>query len=355
LAAAKAKAVAEIAAIRRPVIGEEPWADRVDAYMRDRVPGLCDELVIERASGGMSNPTYFLRAGDWSAVLRKQPDVSLSPSAHRIDREYRVICALADSVVPVPAPIFYCDDAAIIGTPFYVMERLEGRIFADASLPGVSAAERRACYQSMAETMATLHNVDWAAAGLSDFGRTGDYFARQISGWAAQWAQFGMTDNPAIDQLLAWLRENIPAGTTTAICHGDFRFANLMFHAHESRVVGLFDWELSTLGHPLADVAFNLQSWLLQPDDNGGVAGLDLEALGIPTLRAYLAHYYALAKNTERLSRFHIAFAMFRAAVGVSGVAMRAAATDGDTATPKRFAKAYANAGVSAIDAWDDD
>jgi aminoglycoside phosphotransferase (APT) family kinase protein len=345
--------VAEMLATR-PVASGEDWSSRLDVWLRDHVRGLRGELEIERATGGMSNPTYFLSLGDWTAVLRKQPDVILNVSAHRIDREYRVISALYGSAIPVPEPILYCEDADVVGTPFYLMGRLEGRVFADASLAALTPDDRTACYHSMAETMAALHNFDWETAGLADFGRTGDYFARQINGWAKQWAGFGLDDNPAVNHLIAWLRDHIPAGDTTAICHGDYRFANLMFHPREPRVIGLFDWELSTLGHPLADVAFNLQSWLLKPDENGGVAGLDLAARGIPSVRAYLDTYYARANNPERLTRFHIAFAMFRAAVGVSGVAVRAAAMGEDSAQPKHFAKAYANAGVMAINSWDD-
>jgi aminoglycoside phosphotransferase (APT) family kinase protein len=338
----------------RPVASGEPWAERLEMWLRGQVPGLIGNLEIEPTAGGMSNPTYFLHVGDWTAVLRKQPDVILNASAHRIDREYRVISALYGSAIPVPEPILYCEDTDVVGTPFYLMERLDGRVFDDASLAGLSADGRTACYQSMAETMAALHNFDWAAAGLSDFGRPDQYFERQINGWAKQWSEFGIDDNPAVDHLIAWLREHIPAGDTTTICHGDFRFANLMFHASEPHVIGLFDWELSTLGHPLADVAFNLQSWLLKPDENGGVAGLDLAALGIPSVHDYLATYYDHANSPEHLTSFHIAFAMFRAAVGVSGVAVRAVAMGADSTQPRHFAKAYARAGMTAINTWED-
>lgn len=353
-----AEAVASRAAAPafRPV--PELDAARLDAYLRASLPGLRGTLHIERASGGMSNPTYFIGYDGWSAVLRKQPPIVLSTSAHRIDREYRIISALQGSAIPVPAPIHYCEDADIVGTPFYLMEKLEGRVFSDCALPGLDPADRAACFRSMARTMAAMHNFDWAAAGLSDFGRPGNYFQRQMDGWTRQWAQFAITDNPAIDALIGWLSDHIPSDGQASICHGDYRFANLMFHPTEPRVVGLFDWELATLGHPLADVAFNLQAWFLKPDENGGIAGLDLTALGIPSARDYLDIYYAAATSAERLTRFHIAFAMFRAAVGLSGVALRDEANAGPGAVarePRRLAIAYARAGIAAIQSWDED
>lgn len=328
----------------------------LEAYLHGRMIALGGPLQIERAPGGMSNPTFFLRAGEWSAVLRKRPAISLSPSAHRIDREFTVLTALQDSAVPAPVPIVYCDSPDIVGTPFYIMERLNGRVFSDASLPGLSAEERRACYRAMAQTMAALHNFDWAAADLSRYGRVGGYFERQLAGWSQQWSSFNITDNPAIDELLAWLTPRVPNDDLTALCHGDFRFANLMFHPTEPRVIGIFDWELSTLGHPLADVGFNLQSWFLKPDENGGVAGLDLAALGIPSARDYLDDYYAAWNGDVPITRFHVAFAMFRAAVGVSGVAVREESgqvqQDNAPGQARKYAIAYAKAGLAAIESW---
>jgi aminoglycoside phosphotransferase (APT) family kinase protein len=292
-------------------------------------------------------------------VLRKQPDVTLSPSAHRIDREFRVMSALAGSDIPVPAPIVFCDDPSIVGTPFYLMERLEGEVFPDSSLPGLSRAARGECFRSMAQTLAALHSFDWMAAGLGSYGKSGDFFQRQIDGWTAQWRQFGITDNPALGELVDWLPGNIPPGDSAAICHGDYRVANVMFDTVNARVSGVFDWELSTIGNPLADVAFNLQPWFLAPDENGGFKGLDLAALGIPTAREYLDAYYASTASPHRLTRFHIAFAMFRAAVGLSSVVLRnETAQNPDLAAgqqARRFAIAYAKAGLDSITSWDDD
>jgi aminoglycoside phosphotransferase (APT) family kinase protein len=306
----------------------------------------------------MSNPTFFLRAGAWSAVLRKQPGSALVKSAHAIDREFRVLQALHGSAVPVPEPLLYHAERDILDTPFYLMERLDGRVFDDYALPGLAAAERHACYLSMAETMAAMHRFDWRAAGLSDYGRPGNYFARQFKRWGDLWEQYRSAVAVAdIDTLITWLEPRIPDSETLALCHGDFRVANLMFHPSEPRVVGVFDWELSTLGHPLVDVGFNTQAWLLLPEENGGIRGLDLAALGIPSEEAYLAHYYAHAGGHERMSAFHRAFAMFRAAVGAAGIAARGRggnAVNADAAeVGARFASAYARRGLDAVAAGD--
>jgi aminoglycoside phosphotransferase (APT) family kinase protein len=330
---------------------------RLEAYLGVRFGPAA--LAIEAAPGGMSNPTFFVTYGDRRWVLRKQPEVTLSPSAHRIDREFRVLSALAGSDIPVPSPIVFCDDPAIVGTPFYLMERLEGEVFPDSSLPGLTPTARGACFRAMAQKMAALHSFDWIGAGLTSFGKPGNFFQRQIDGWTAQWRQFGIADNPALDDLLAWLPGNIPTGDSAAICHGDYRVANIMFDTAQSRISGVFDWELSTIGHPLADVAFNLQPWFLAPDENGGIKGLDHATLGIPSAREYLEVYYASAPTTQRLTRFHIAFAMFRAAVGLSGVALRnETSRNPDMAAgqqARRFAKAYAAAGLDSLTTWDDD
>jgi aminoglycoside phosphotransferase (APT) family kinase protein len=310
-------------------------------------------MSVERTVGGMSNPTYFVTYGEWSVVLRKQPDSTLLRSAHSIDREFRVLSALQGSAVPIPKPILYCTEPDIVGTPFYLMERLHGRVFSDNAIPTLSAPARLACYESMCRTLAALHAFDWRSAGLADYGRPGNYFERQLSRWSQQWEQIRSHDNPYVDQLIAWLRDKVPQSDTVALCHGDFRIANLMFHATEPRVIGVLDWELSTLGHPLADVAFNLQAWRMTPDENGGIRGLDLQAAGIPTEERYLQSYYLYSGLRERLSPFHIAFAMFRAAVGTAGVAARGAASaavePAVAAVASQLAIAYAKRGVEAI------
>lgn len=298
---------------------------RLDAYLAGLLGGPTGALVVERTQGGMSNPTYFLRRGDWQAVLRKQPGSVLMPSAHAIDREFRVLKALHGGAVPVPEPLHYCSDRDVLGTPFYLMEWLQGRVFESFSTPGFSPDERRAAFESMGATMAAIHRLDFRAAGLGDYGRPGNYFARQLNRWSQQWTQFRRGDghNPELDFLVGWLAERVPDSELLALCHGDFRITNMIFHATEPRVIGVIDWELSTLGHPLVDVAFNSQAWRMAPDENGGLLGLPLSDLGIPDEDDYLARYYSLAGSTERMTTFHQVFAMFRGAVGSAGVAAR--------------------------------
>lgn len=261
--------------------------------------------------------------------------------------------AMHGSEIPVPQPLLYCHETEVVGTPFYLMERLRGRVFSDYALPALTAAERRACFDSMAATMAAIHRFDWAHHGLTDYGRSGNYFERQLSRWSEQWALIRSDDNPYIDRLVAWMHDRVPASTAVSVCHGDFRMPNLMFHATEPKVIGVLDWELSTLGHPLADVAFNVQAWRMTPDENGGISGLNLAALGIPSEAEYLESYYARAGNVERMTSFHLAFAMFRAAVGTAGVAARAEAGGGvhseGAVLGRRLSLAYARAGVEAI------
>lgn len=310
------------------------------------------ELALSRTQGGMSNPTYFLDADGWRAVLRKQPAGPLAKSAHAIDREYRILTALAGSEVPVPKAIHYHDDPGLIGTPFYLMEWLEGRVFTEYAMPGVAPSERRALYRAMAGAMAAIHRLDYDARGLGDYGRAGNYFRRQISRWSQFWAQVrqGEADNPALDAMIPWLESRIPDSERLTLCHGDFRIGNMMFHPTEARVIGVLDWELSTLGHPLVDVAFNTQAWNMAPDENGGLLGLDLTALGVPDEADYLDDYYRLSESPERLTDFHRVFAMFRGAVGSASVAARGAAGLGtlpDSVRVGRFlAHAYATRGM---------
>lgn len=330
---------------------------RLDAWLRTALPDLSGPLVLQPAAGGMSNPTYFVTVGQSRMVLRTKPAMQLSAAAHRIDREYRLLSVLHGSAVPVPEPIVYCDNETVIGRPFYLMGRLEGVVSHDYALPRLAPAAKPAAFEGMARTLAAIHLFDWTSAGLTDFGKPGNYFARQIEGWSKQWATFGITDNPAINRLENWLRAEMPADDGCAtIAHGDYRAANIMFKA-DGGVSGVFDWELATIGHPLADLGFCLQGWFLAPDENGGLAGLNLAALGIPSAREFVETYYAAAPDMPQLRAFHIAFAMYRAAVGVSGVAMRADAgalpDPAAGAQARHFAKAYAKAGLHAIESWD--
>ena len=287
-------------------------------------------------------------------VLRKQPGgAGLLPSAHAIDREYRVMKALAGSDLPVPKMLFYHEDRELIGTPFYLMERLHGRVFPNCALPGIEPAERRAIYLAMAETMARLHKTDWAAIALSDYGRQGGYFTRQIARWSKQWEMSKAQGNADIERLIPWLRANLPDESETTISHGDFRLGNLMFHPVEPRVIAVLDWELSTLGHPLADVAFNCMAFHTLPSEYGGIRGLDLRALGIPQQDEYLRHYYRASGRSDGVTAFHFAFALFRMAVIFQGIAARAAggsAAGENAAEVGTLAQAFAHRAVAFID-----
>lgn len=326
---------------------------RLETWLQGELQGLRGAMRLERIGGGQSNPTYFVSFDNREMVLRKQPAASLLPSAHAIDREYRVMQALAASDLRVPEMILYHTDRELIGTPFYLMERLQGRVFPNCQLPGMAPAERKAIYMAMAETMACLHKVDWARIGLSDYGRHGSYFSRQIARWSKQWEMSKNAENRDIDRLMPWLRENLPDESETTISHGDFRLGNLMFHPTEPRVIAVLDWELSTLGHPLADVAFNCMAWRTLPSEYGGIRGLDLPALGIPSEAEYLRHYYRLSGRRDGVTAFHFAFALFRMAVIFQGIAARAAggnAAGENAAEVGTLALAFARRAVEFID-----
>ncbi len=300
---------------------------RLAAYLGARLTGFGGAMSVRQFPGGQSNPTFLIEAAGRRWVLRKKPPGKLLPSAHMIEREYRVISALADTGVPVPKAALLCEDDSIIGTPFYVMEFVEGRVFVDPTLPGLSADERGAIYDSMAETLARLHLVDWRAAGLGDFGRPENYVARQIARWSKQYEASKTADIPAMDCLIEWLPSHIPAREETTLVHGDFRLGNLIFHPREPRVVAVLDWELSTLGHPLSDLAYNCMLYRLPPDlpTVRGFGDIDLARLGIPEERAYVAVY---ARQTGRDPGadwpFFLAFSLFRYAAIVQGVYARA-------------------------------
>lgn len=311
-------------------------------------------FALERVSGGQSNPTFFATLGERRLVVRKKPAGETLPSAHAVDREYRAIRALAATDVPVPRAVLFCDDPGVIGTPFYVMERLDGRVFHDATLPGVAPAERTAMYLAMAETLARLHDVDAEAIGLGDFGRAGNYFERQIRRWTTQYQLARWRDLPDLDRVGAWLPEHLPPEEPARICHGDFRIGNLMFHPTEPRVIGVLDWELSTLGQPLADLAFSALGWETFPAEYGGLRGLDHAALGIPPREAYLACYHASRRTPapHRLASFHTVFAMFRFAVIFEGIAARARAGSAaaeDAATVGELAPIFARRAVETM------
>jgi aminoglycoside phosphotransferase (APT) family kinase protein len=300
--------------------------DNLRRTLAARLPDATGSMEVTGISGGQSNPTFFVRfEGGGDFVLRKQPPGELLPSAHAIDREYRILRSLSDSPVPVPQALIYCEDRTVIGTPFYIMQRCEGRIFHEAAMPGLSPAERRAIYDSMNDTLVALHQIDWQERGLADFGRPGNYFSRQIARWTRQYQTARVRDVPEIETLITWLPDNIPPGDETTIAHGDFRPGNLIIHPTEPRVVAVLDWELSTLGHPLADLGYNCISWHTLPEQYGGIRGLDLPSLGIPALEDYVARYFQGVGRENSLLPFHVAFSLFRLAVIFEGIAGRAA------------------------------
>lgn len=332
---------------------------RLDAFLRQALPARANgAMSLERIGGGQSNPTFFVSYPDAGTrlVLRKKPPGPLLPSAHAVDREYRILKALAGSAVPVPPVLLLHEQDDVVGTPFYLMERLDGRVFHDTALPGVSAEDRRAMYFAMAQTLAALHGFDWQAAGLADFGKPGNYYARQLRRWGGQWRETKTRDIPAIDRSIDWLESHLDESAETTIVHGDFRLGNLMFHPSEPRIVAVLDWELSTLGHPLSDVAFSCLPWHSTPAMYAGIVGLDREALGIPTQADYLDAYCAAAGRSEGPGRFHLAFSLFRFAVILDGIAARArsgnAAAENAVAVGA-MAESFALGAQAVIDAQD--
>jgi aminoglycoside phosphotransferase (APT) family kinase protein len=322
--------------------------DRLEGYLKARLPELDGRMTVERIGGGQSNPTYRLKFASRDVILRKQPAGELLPSAHAVDREFRVQHALVTTEVPVPRMLHLCADRTVIGTLFYVMEALDGRVVQDSSIPGAAPAERAAMYDAMNDVLACLHKVDWRALGLEGFGRPGNYFARQIARWTRAWQASRTRDIPELDRLVEWLPAHIPEDDETTIVHGDFRLGNLMFHPNEPRVVALLDWELSTLGHPLADLAFNCLLWHSTPAMYVGIEGLDHAALGIPSQGEYVARYCARTGRAEGISNFHLAFACFRFAVIFEGIAKRAeigTAASADAEQVGRLSVDYARRG----------
>ncbi len=326
---------------------------RLRDFLRQAIPGLDGEMRLARIGGGQSNPTFFVDFDNRALVLRKQPPGELLPSAHAVDREFRILRALAGTDVPVPNAVLYCDDRSVVGTPFYVMDKLDGRVMSTYALPQIAPAERCAYYRAMAETLAKLHRVDLTAAGLGDYGKPGNFFQRQITRWIRQWDASRTREDANIDRLVAWLPANIPPGDQTTIAHGDFRFGNLMFHPTEARVIAVLDWELSTLGHPLADVAYSCMAWHTGADEFEGMRGLDLAAEGIPTQAEYVAHYQRSGGCAEPVTNFHLAFSLFRFAVILEGIAARAkrgSAAAEDAVQVGAQAAGFARRAVALID-----
>jgi len=300
---------------------------RLEAYLRSKLPGFAGPISVEQFKGGQSNPTYKLTTPQHTYVMRAKPGpaAKLLPSAHAIEREFRALSALHGSAVPVAEPLLLCEDEDIIGRAFYLMDMVQGRVLWDPTLPGFSKDERAAIYDEMNRVLAALHTVDFAALGLVGYGKPGNYFARQIERWSKQYRASETEPIEAMDQLIAWLPRNLPADDgLSSIVHGDFRIDNLIFHPTQPKALAVLDWELSTLGHPLADFSYHCMAWHL-PRTFRGMAGLDLAALGIPTERAYIEKY---CERTEFEIKgnwnFYLAFNLFRLAGINQGVAKRA-------------------------------
>ncbi|MFN3628583.1 MAG: phosphotransferase [Casimicrobiaceae bacterium] len=313
--------------------GTKPVADAhrfdleaLDRWLRAHVEGYAGPLRVSQFKGGQSNPTFLLETPQASYVMRAKPGPALKllPSAHAIEREFRVMSALAGSEVPVARMHALCEDESVIGRAFYVMEHVAGRVLWEPTLPGMSPAERSAHFDELNRVIAALHQVDWRARGLADYGRHDGHIARQIRRWTAQYRASETESIIAMDALIQWLPAHIPPEEETALIHGDYRLDNVIFHPTEPRILAVLDWELSTLGHPLADFAYHCMSWVLPPGAGRGLAGVDLAGSGIPSLEAYIERY------CERTGRsaianfdFYLAYNLFRMAGILQGIMKR--------------------------------
>jgi aminoglycoside phosphotransferase (APT) family kinase protein len=346
--------------------GTRPLAKALDtpalqAWLDNHVDGFAGPLTIEQFKGGQSNPTYLLKTPGAQYVMRSKPApvARLLPSAHAIEREFTVMGALAGSGVPVPAMRALCEDEAVIGRAFYVMEFMPGRVLWDQSLPGMTQAERAAHYDEMNRVIAALHEVDFKAVGLEAYGKPGNYFERQIGRWSKQYLSSVTEPNAAMDALLAWLPAHVPASardeSEVSIVHGDYRMDNVVFHPTEPRIIAVLDWELSTLGHPLADFSYHCMSWHIQTSGAArGLGGKDLVALGIPSERDYVQRY---CERTGRADigtvmadwNFYMAYNLFRIAAIVQGIAKRV--VDGTASSDQARETARSVMPLSAL-AW---
>lgn len=288
---------------------------RLEAYMETHVEGFKGPLEVRQFKGGQSNPTYQLIAPSGKYVMRRKPPGKLLPSAHAVDREHRIISALHKEGLPVPRTYTLCEDETVTGTIFYIMDCVEGRVFWEVGLPDLTRDERAAIYDSLNETLARLHQVDYLAAGLEDFGKPGNYFARQVSRWGRQYKASQTEEFELMDRLMEWLPENIPEDDSVSIVHGDYKLDNVLIHPTEPKVVAVLDWELSTIGHPLGDLTYLLMPWF-RPAPTGetpSLADLDLSSLGIPSADEFAATYCARTgrKPLENID-FYMAYNFFR-------------------------------------------
>ena len=292
--------------------------------MATNVDGYQGPLTVSQFKGGQSNPTYRLDTSGAAYVLRRKPFGPLLPSAHAVDREFKVISALHAQGFPVARPYALCTDEAVIGSAFYVMAMVEGPVHWDGALPGLAPAERSAVYEAMTATLAALHAFDPDAIGLSDYGKPGDYFVRQIERWTRQYRASEIDPMPAMDRLIDWLPSSAPAQDRVSVVHGDYRLDNMIFHANRPEVAAVLDWELSTLGDPLADFSYLAMNWVMPHDGRSGIAGLDLAALGIPTLEETVAQYCRLTdRDGVPDLDWYFAYNLFRLTGILQGIAKR--------------------------------
>jgi aminoglycoside phosphotransferase (APT) family kinase protein len=312
----------------RPVAPQHAFdVDRLAAFMRQNVDDFRGALQVEQFKGGQSNPTFLLTAGGRQYVMRRKPPGTLLPSAHAVDREYKVISALAQTDVPVAKAHALCEDDSVIGSAFYIMDYVQGRILWNSALPGFEPAERRALFNEMNRVIAALHSVDYEAVGLGSYGKPGSYIERQVARWTKQYRASETERIEAVENLIEWLPKHIPSGDETRVVHGDFRIDNVIFHPTEPRILAVLDWELSTLGHPLSDFAYHCMTWRMPQGRSRGLAGVPLAELGIPTEEEYVRMY---CERTGRgdLPRsdweYYMVFNMFRLVGILQGIVKRA-------------------------------
>jgi aminoglycoside phosphotransferase (APT) family kinase protein len=306
------------------------------AWMQEHVEDFRGPIDVRQFAGGQSNPTFLVQSANHRYVLRRKPPGKLLPSAHAVEREYRVIVALANTHVPVAKAFALCEDPTVIGTVFYLMDYVEGRLFWDAALPEVAPSQRRAIYDEMTRVIAALHTVDYTAAGLGDYGKPGRYIERQVARWTQQYRASETETIDAVERLIEWLPKHIPADEETSIVHGDFRLDNAIFHPHEPRILAVLDWELSTLGHPLVDLAYLCMRYHLSAEQFGGLAGLDLAALQVPSEAECVADYCRRRGRAPVEAQdwtYYLAFNMFRLAGILQGVLARAIQGNASSAT----------------------
>ncbi len=331
---------------------------RLEAWMRTNVDGFKGPLTVEQFKGGQSNPTYKLLTPGRNYVLRRKPPGALLPSAHAVDREYKVITALHSTGFPAPRTFGLCTDESIVGTWFYIMDCVDGRVIWDSTFPDQPKAERRAYFDAMNATIAALHTTDYAAIGLDDFGKPGNYFTRQIGRWSKQYLDDeGAGRDPNMDKVVEWLPDNIPAGDETSIVHGDYRCDNMIFHATEPKVVAVLDWELSTLGHPMADFSYHLMMYRMPGGiGSAALAGQNLEALGLPSEAEYVTAYCRRTGRPDGIPNlnFYLAYNMFRLAAiihGIKGRVVRGTAASAHAIETSKTFEPLAAAAAAQVDA----